>query len=200
MTIPKIIKVETQPTYKLIVRWADGSMSQHDLADIIRTKKWAKPLADPAIFAGAIVELQGDEVAWPSTDIEFSAEGLWDETHPVPSQKPAQWMTASQFSHWLTEMGFTRVKAAKALGVVRRTIGNYVDGTTDIPKTVWLACMKLASENRRAKKAHKSVAFPGFVRTSPGATGSSSFNIFDATHRPPAQTTRLDVEQYATAG
>lgn len=149
MTSPKITDVQAAEGSRLTIRWEDGSTSEHDLAPVIAAKQWAAPLRDPAVFSRVVVTQDGHEVTWPGTGIDFSADGLWEDIHP-PQVPAAKWMSAAQFRAWLTEMGFTWDAAAQALNVVRNTVGNYLAGRQEIPKTVWLACMQLAEQKHRA--------------------------------------------------
>lgn len=148
MTSPNIISVEARANYELVVRWADGSTTTHDLSQTVNNKAWAAPLRDPATFGAVVIQDAGRGITWPPTDIEYSADGLWDDEHP--RQAAPRWMSAEQFRGWLGEMAFTWDEAAEALGVSRRTIGYYSNGEQEIPKAIWLSCMHIAAERSRA--------------------------------------------------
>lgn len=150
MASPDLVSVETKSGHCLVVRWADGSETTHDLLSFVTQKDWAAPLREPAVFARVQIGMNGREIAWPGTEIDISAESLWEEAHPraVPA---APWMSADDFRAWLNEMDLTWDGAADALGISRRSVGNYLSGDQEIPKAVWLACMQLAAQRYRAR-------------------------------------------------
>lgn len=49
-------------------------------------------------------------------------------------------MTAKQFTAWRKRLGFTQAQAAVALGMSRRQIQYYEDGSQAVPLVVDLAC------------------------------------------------------------
>lgn len=147
MTSPNISRLNVGDNFRLLLEWADGTRSEHDLSQIVNGKAWAEALRDPAMFARAELKFDGREIAWPGTDIEFSADGLWEDRNP---RAAAQWMSAGEFRTWLAEMRFNWHQAADALGISRRSIAYYSKGDQPIPKTVWLSCMQLASAVRRS--------------------------------------------------
>lgn len=129
----------------LVVTWHDGSRSSHDLSATL-AKDWALALRDPAVFRAARTEDEGCQIVWPGTDIAFSADGLWNEAHPrAPA---AKWMSADDLTRWMRRMELSFAAAAEALDVSPRMLKYYAAGTHEIPKTVFLACMQLASKRR----------------------------------------------------
>jgi Protein of unknown function (DUF2442) len=148
---PRVIALGFDRPFTLLVTWKDGSRSRHDLSKTIATKGWAACLADPGVFCSAVVEDDGWQIVWPGTEIAFSADGLWEDTHPPAKPAPA-WMSAEEFSDWMRRLEFTYPKASEALEVSQRMLKYYAAGTHEIPKTVFLACMQLASERARASR------------------------------------------------
>ena len=52
-------------------------------------------------------------------------------------------MTHEQFAQWRKYMGWTKTLAAKQLGLSRRTIEYYENGTHSVPRHIHLACLAL---------------------------------------------------------
>jgi hypothetical protein len=156
MSAPRIARVDVQAPLTLLVHWRNGARTQHDFSARIMAEAWGAPLRDPAVFRTVRVENTGLQVVWPGTDVAFSAQGLWEDVHPRDAT--AQWMTPADFVAWMREMGFSFTRAAEALDTSPRMLKYYASGTHAIPKTVWLACMHLASEHARHRRAEKHVA------------------------------------------
>jgi len=148
-TTPRISRLTVERPATLKLTWKDGTSTRHDLSGVIR-KAWAAPLRDPKVFRAATPDEAGWQVVWPSTDVALSARGLWDDAHPVPST--SDWMSADEFAAWMRELGWSFADAADALGISKRMLKYYAAGTHPIPKTVWLACMHVASTHRRRHK------------------------------------------------
>lgn len=53
-------------------------------------------------------------------------------------------MTPTQLEAWMKSLGLNKIKAAKEIGISRRTLDTYLDGTYPIPRTVELACEALS--------------------------------------------------------
>ncbi len=142
---PHVVDLSVREPATLVVTWHDGSMSSHDLSATL-AKDWASALRDPLVFRSAQTEDDGWQIVWPGTDIAFSADGLWEEAHPRPPA--AKWMSADDLTAWMRRMEFSFAAAAEALDVSPRMLKYYAAGTHEIPKTVFLACMQLASKKR----------------------------------------------------
>jgi hypothetical protein len=108
-------------------------------------------LRDPAVFRAAVVEDDGWQIVWPNTEIAFSADGLWEDVHP-PAKPAAEWMSGDEFTDWMRRMEFTFQRASDALDISQRMLKYYAAGTHEVPKTVFFACMHLASERARASR------------------------------------------------
>jgi hypothetical protein len=144
---PRVRELAIDAPATLLVTWHDGSRTSHDLSATIRDNEWAAALRDPTVFRTARIEDDGWRIVWPGTDIDFSAEGLWDDVHPR-HPKAAKWMSAEDFTAWMRKMVFTFADASEALDVSPRMLKYYAAGTHEVPKTVFLACMQLASKQR----------------------------------------------------
>jgi Protein of unknown function (DUF2442) len=149
VTKPRIRRLIIECPATLRLTWKDGTSTQHDMSALIR-KSWAAPLRDPKVFRAATLDEEGWQVVWPGTDVALSAQGLWDDVHSALSA--SDWMSADEFSAWMHELSWSFAQAAEALGISKRMLKYYAAGTHSIPKTVWLACMHLASAHRRRHK------------------------------------------------
>jgi hypothetical protein len=148
---PRIAELATAAPFVLCVTWQDGSHTDHDLLASITGQPWATAYRDPGVFRAARLQDDGWQIVWPGTEAALSARGLWDDAHPPPSA--AKYMSAPDFTAWLRECGWSFAQAAEALGVSKRMLKYYAAGTHDIPKTVWLVCMRLAAEQSRGQTA-----------------------------------------------
>ncbi len=148
---PRVVALGFDLPSTLLVTWHDGSKSRHDLSKTIASQAWAAALADAGVFGSAVVEDNGWQIVWPGTEIAFSADGLWEDVHP-PVKPAAAWMSGEEFAEWMRRMEFTYPKASDALDVSQRMLKYYTAGTHEIPKTVFLACMQLASERARGSR------------------------------------------------
>lgn len=54
-------------------------------------------------------------------------------------------MTAAEFTAWRKRLGYTQAQAADALGMSRRQVQYYEDGSQAVPRVVELACGALES-------------------------------------------------------
>jgi hypothetical protein len=144
---PRITRLRVAAPFSLLITWHDRSTTRHDLAELVATNAWAAALRDPDVFATAAIRDDGWRIEWPGTDIDFSADGLWDDA--TASRPAARWMSAADFAGWMKEMELSFAGAAEALDTSPRMLKYYAAGTHEIPKTVWLACMHLAAEKSR---------------------------------------------------
>lgn len=148
MTNPRIVSVVAERPYHLRVQWDNGAITSHDFASAVATKRWATALRGADVFSRVVVLERGLEIGWRGTDIQLSADGLWEDIHP--RAPVAKWMSPDEFRSWQYEMGWSWDQTAHQLDISRRTIGYYLDGSQEIPKAIWLACMHLVSQRRRA--------------------------------------------------
>lgn len=147
--VPRIRRLMVERPATLHLTWKDGASTRHDLSAMIR-KSWAAALRDPKVFRTATLDEDGWQVVWPGTDVALSAQGLWDDARPAPSA--SDWMSADELAALMGELGWSFAQAADALGISKRMLKYYAAGVHPIPKTVWLACMHLASAHRRRHK------------------------------------------------
>lgn len=53
-------------------------------------------------------------------------------------------MTPASLTAWMTRLHFTKSQACRELGMARSTLDRYLDGSTDIPHYIALACAAIA--------------------------------------------------------
>lgn len=60
-------------------------------------------------------------------------------------------MTPASLAAWMARQKLNKVETAAALGIARTTLDRYLDGRTEIPKLVALACAAVARDIPPAK-------------------------------------------------
>lgn len=115
-----IKSVEPRDSGRMLVLWSDGTAAE---------------LAVPARASGT-PELGdwGHSLVWPN-DVEAGADALWLETLSAIGRDDAR-----QFMEWRLANGLSLARAAEELGLARRTVAYYSNGTRPVPKAILLAC------------------------------------------------------------
>lgn len=130
----------------LSLTWADGMTAEVDLSAIIRGHRLLAPLTDPARFAQVRVGEWGWSIEW-GDDLDFGT----DQLRRWAGEQSGDIMPTEDFQAWRERCGLSLTAAAAALGLSRRMVAYYDNGTYPVPKTVMLACE--GWEARQAKKA-----------------------------------------------
>jgi len=74
----KITSIERRGSYRLLLRFSDGSQGERNFSDLVAEKgSLAKPLRDAAYFARAFTE-DGSGLAWPN-GLDLDAMALHDD-------------------------------------------------------------------------------------------------------------------------
>ena len=68
-------------TYTVSVTWANGETTVNQFAHLLGKGVFAA-MSDPSVFALVRVGERGRSLEWPG-EIDFCADALWFETHPV---------------------------------------------------------------------------------------------------------------------
>src|ERR1700678_1614464 len=133
---PRIVAVTAgEKPLTLRIRWDKGDESQVDVSGLIETFRVYEPLRrSPELVAGVRVGEYGADVVWPD-DIDVSADTLWR----LAQEQTGATMSPDAFKHWRERKAYTLDAAAKALGVSRRMVAYYEQGTKPIPRIVALA-------------------------------------------------------------
>jgi len=90
------------------------------------------------LFANARVGEHGTDVMW-SDDIDMAADTLWR----LAQEQSGATMSPVAFKSWRERKAYTLDSAARALGVSRRMVVYYEQGTKPIPRVVALAARAL---------------------------------------------------------
>ena len=136
MSIGKISAISVMDAHLLLIEWDDGKTGRVDFGTIIATHKALAPLAAGDAFAGVSLAPDGWSLEWPC-GIDFGTGQLrrWAD------EQAGEVMPSADFRHWAETHNLTLDKAAKALGLSRRTIAYYLSGEQPVPKTVMLATL-----------------------------------------------------------
>jgi hypothetical protein len=146
-TTPRITAVRPgDRPMTLHLTWADGMTAEVDLSGIIGRHRLLAPLADPARFAQVRVGEWGWSVEW-GDDLDFGT----DQLRRWAGEQSGDIMPTADFQAWRERNGLTLAATAAALGLSRRMVAYYDNGTWPVPKTVMLACE--GWEARQAKRA-----------------------------------------------
>ncbi len=130
-----IVKVapSLKKAYVLELFWSDGTCADVSIESLLRKKAYAA-LKAPGVFAKVAVGEWGHSIVWPG-DIELGAESLWRMTLEALGR-----VDTLEFLDWRVRHGLSLSAAAEALGISRRMVSYYCNGSHAVPRTVLLAC------------------------------------------------------------
>ncbi len=137
---PRILAVsaDTKPL-TLQVTWDRGQQTMIDVSALINSFAIFRPLrTSPELFGQVQVGEYGADIVW-SDDMDMSADSLWR----LAQEQSGATMTADAFKTWRTRQSYTLETAAAALGVSRRMLAYYEQGSKPIPRVVALATRAL---------------------------------------------------------
>ena len=128
--------VETRPGSRMFLRWSDGTKAEVSL---------------PKSFAARGGEVSvgdwGHSIVWPD-GTELGADALWLETLSAIGRGDAR-----QFLEWRLGNALSLARAAEELGLSRRTVAYYSNGTRAVPKAILLACKGWDASHPRRRAA-----------------------------------------------
>jgi DNA-binding XRE family transcriptional regulator len=138
--LPRIVAASAdEKPLTLRIRWDNGDENRVDLSGMIETFRIFEPLRrTPELFGKVSVGEHGTDVVWTG-DIDMAADTLWR----LAQEQAGLAMSAAEFKSWRERQAYTLDLAAKALGVSRRMIAYYEQGTKPIPRVVALATRAL---------------------------------------------------------
>ncbi len=141
-TLPRIVAVTAdKKPLTLIICWNNGDESQVDVSGMIETYRIYEPLRrSPELFKRVQVGEHGTDVSW-TDEIDMSADTLWR----LAQEQSGQTMSPEAFKRWRERKAYTLDTAACALGLSRRMVVYYEQGTKPIPRVVALATLALDS-------------------------------------------------------
>lgn len=140
--LPRLASVRFLRDYRVEVRWdsktRNGATEQVDLAPLILSKKFYRPLKDnSALLNDVHIDDSGGSIYWGDEELDMSAlaiERLADET-----------LTADGLREFLDTYGLTHEAFASQIGYSRRQVENFLSGEQLVPRVVALACIALKS-------------------------------------------------------
>jgi hypothetical protein len=134
--LPRIVAVTAdKKPLTLRIRWDSGDESRVDVSSLVETFHVYAPLRrSPELFRSVRLGEHGTDVVW-SDEIDMSADTLWR----LAREQSGITMSADAFRHWRERKAYTLDAAARALGVSRRMVVYYEQGTKPIPRVVALA-------------------------------------------------------------
>jgi DNA-binding XRE family transcriptional regulator len=118
-----ITSAEPRGLGRVTVLWSDGTAAEIALPPAIGT-----PDAPPAIGDW------GHSLVWPDGS-EVGADALWLATLSAIGRADSR-----NFLEWRVAHGLSLTRAAEELGISRRTVANYSNGSQPVPKAILLAC------------------------------------------------------------
>jgi hypothetical protein len=127
-----IKSVETRGMGRLFLLWSDGTTAEVGLP--------------PEVKAVGDVSLGdwGHSVAW-ADETEVGADTLWLATLSAIGREDSR-----EFLEWRLGNGLSLSRAAEELGLSRRTVANYSNGSQPVPKAILLACKGWTAERAAA--------------------------------------------------
>lgn len=136
-TLPRITAVTADKTGPLTLRvsWDKGGENRVDVSSLVGTFRAYEPLRhSPELFDRVRVGEHGTDVVW-SDDIDMAADTLWR----LAQEQAGVTMSPEAFRHWRERRAYTLDSAANALGLSRRMVAYYEQGSKPIPRVVALA-------------------------------------------------------------
>jgi len=138
--LPRIVAVSAdKKPLTLRIQWDKAAESCVDVSGLIETFRVYEPLRRaPDLFASVRVGEYGADVVW-SDEIDMAADTLWR----LAQEQTGVTMSPDAFKHWRERKAYTLDTAARALGLSRRMVAYYEQGTKPIPRVVALATRAL---------------------------------------------------------
>jgi len=138
--IPRITRICAVPA-RLAVRAAfdNGIETEIDLSGLAGRFAAYAPMRDPGFdFAAVEIGEFATDIVWPG-GIEIAAETLLR----LSREQTGKTFSPEEFRRWRLARNYSLDQAGKALGVSRRMVAYYEDGSKPVPRTVALAAKAL---------------------------------------------------------
>ncbi|MBS3927186.1 MAG: helix-turn-helix transcriptional regulator [Sphingomonadales bacterium] len=127
-----IERAELREGGKLFLLWSDGTAAE---------------LEAPSAKGPVTLGEWGHSLEW-ADGTELGADSLWLETLTAIGRDDAR-----QFLQWRLANGLSLARAADELGLSRRTVAYYSNGTRPVPKAILLACKGWDASHPKRKAA-----------------------------------------------
>ena len=115
---------------RLRILWQNGDRDVVDLSSVLTHPAFDAVRQDHSVFETVRVGDLGAWITW-GEDADLSGEQL---------SQLAKEQASGDFRRWMRHNRLTFDRAARELGLARRTVGKYARGEVRIPRTVKLAC------------------------------------------------------------
>jgi hypothetical protein len=140
--LPRIASVSPHQRWTVTVIWADGDRQVVDLAPVIFTYKFYRPLrTDEALFRSVHILDEGSALAWGADDaIDMDASTV--------ARLAEEAMEPAEFAEFLARHKLTYEAAAAQLGISRRLVAYYASERR-APRHIALACAYLEQKLAR---------------------------------------------------
>lgn len=134
--LPRIVAVAAdKEPLTLFIRWNNGEESHVDISGMIEAFRVYAPLRhSPELFNRVQIGEHGTDVFW-SDEIDMAADTLWR----LAQEQSGFTMSPDAFKRWRERKAYTLNTAARVLGLSRRMVAYYEQGTKPIPRVVALA-------------------------------------------------------------
>lgn len=135
---PRIAAVEAERPFRVRVHWAGSTETDRvDLKALVHRLKGLAPLRDAKLFKHVRVKEWGWAIEWRvrGQEIDIGADTLWK----LALEQKGEAMPTEKFREWRAGRKLSLSGAATALGLSRRMVAYYDQGSKPIPKYVWLA-------------------------------------------------------------
>lgn len=118
-----IKSAEMRGPRSLFLLWSDGTAAEVALPAAVSEQSGPVRVGD-----------WGHSVAWDD-GTEIGADSLWLASLTAIGRDDSR-----AFLEWRMEHGLSLSRAAEELGISRRTVANYSNGSQPVPKAILLAC------------------------------------------------------------
>ncbi|MHB8354794.1 MAG: helix-turn-helix domain-containing protein [Burkholderiales bacterium] len=133
---PRIETARISGPFQIEIHWSTGEAFTTDLKDLIGPLRKEDPfcaLHDSAFFAQGHADDWGDGLIWLG-GLNLGADRLY-----TLGRKQAGLSTREDLVQWVERNNLSLTHAAEAIGMTRRMVAYYKNGSRPTPKTVWLA-------------------------------------------------------------
>lgn len=118
-----ITSAEPRMDGRVALLWSDGTAAEVALPPAMKAPASAPTIGD-----------WGHSLVWPDGS-ELGADALWLATLNAIGRSDS-----CSFLEWRMTHGLSLSRAAEELGISRRTVANYSNGSHPVPKAILLAC------------------------------------------------------------
>ncbi len=144
---PQIQAVQVTGPLQVTIQWSTGETLVTNLQEFIGADDPNNPFAllhQPDFFVQVSCDEWGDGLNWPG-GLDLGTDQLYSL-----GRQQSGLHTREDFIAWMERNHLSLAQAAQAIGLTRRMIAYYKNGSRPIPKTIWLACIGYEFLHHRA--------------------------------------------------